>query len=170
MFKNMFDIYTTTVPKINIYRGESIRRREEELARKIHPKLGEAVEKKNNVERTVENAKESMKYPWLKRLIEKSDKFIIGDHVYIQCIGFTHHGLYVGNGRVIHYSQGSVQSDTLEDFSEARSIYVKSEMDSPLKYSRSRVVSRAESRLYESEYNLVFNNCEHFVLWSRSGS
>lgn len=28
--------------------------------------------------------------------------FSAGDHLKIQCVGYTHHGLYVGNGMVIH--------------------------------------------------------------------
>lgn len=171
MFKSWLSIFgSPTIPHRGIYRNERIRRKEEEIAYNINSKLGEVVEKKNNVERSIENCMESNSYPLLKRLIDKSDNFMVGDHVYIQCIGFTHHGLYIGSGMVIHYSGGLIRYDTIEDFSEGKNIYVRSEIDSPMKYSRSIVVSRAESRLNETEYNLVFNNCEHFVLWCRSGS
>ena len=32
-----------------------------------------------------------------------------------------------------------------------------------------RALARAESRLGEGEYDLVFNNCEHFANWCRTG-
>ena len=31
------------------------------------------------------------------------------------------------------------------------------------------VIERAKSRLGESDYNLVFNNCEHFATWCKTG-
>ncbi|MCR4717718.1 MAG: lecithin retinol acyltransferase family protein, partial [Lachnospiraceae bacterium] len=36
-------------------------------------------------------------------------------------------------------------------------------------YSPEETVKRAMSRLGEAEYNLVFNNCEHFVMWCKTG-
>lgn len=169
MFKSKFGFYSTTVPKLSDYRNERVRRREEEIAYKINTKLGEVVEKKNNIERTIENAKESNQIPVIKRIFEKSNHFRIADHLYIQCVGFTHHGLYIGDGMVIHYSDGIIKYDSIEEFSGGRNIYIRSELDSPMKYSRSKIVERAKRRLYECDYNLVINNCEHFVLWCRSG-
>ena len=36
-------------------------------------------------------------------------------------------------------------------------------------YSPEETVRRAESQLGEGDYNLVFNNCEHFALWCKTG-
>lgn len=36
-------------------------------------------------------------------------------------------------------------------------------------YSPQETVERAESRLGETEYNLAFNNCEHFAIWCKTG-
>ncbi|MDD2402031.1 MAG: lecithin retinol acyltransferase family protein [Clostridia bacterium] len=36
-------------------------------------------------------------------------------------------------------------------------------------YSPEETVQRAESRLYEEEYNLFTNNCEHFAIWCKTG-
>jgi hypothetical protein len=36
-------------------------------------------------------------------------------------------------------------------------------------YSAEETVRRARSRLGERKYNLVFNNCEHFALWCKTG-
>lgn len=36
-------------------------------------------------------------------------------------------------------------------------------------YSPEETVERAKSRLGETSYNLVFNNCEHFAIWCKTG-
>ncbi len=36
-------------------------------------------------------------------------------------------------------------------------------------FSPSETIARAESRLGETAYNLVTNNCEHFALWCKTG-
>lgn len=36
-------------------------------------------------------------------------------------------------------------------------------------YSAKETVRRAKSRLGESEYNLLSNNCEHFAIWCKTG-
>lgn len=36
-------------------------------------------------------------------------------------------------------------------------------------YSPEETIQRARSRLGENEYNLAFNNCEHFAIWCKTG-
>jgi hypothetical protein len=36
-------------------------------------------------------------------------------------------------------------------------------------FSAVQIVKRAKSKLGEKGYNLIYNNCEHFVTWSRYG-
>jgi hypothetical protein len=36
-------------------------------------------------------------------------------------------------------------------------------------YSPRETVKRAKSRTGSTDYNLVFNNCEHFALWCKTG-
>lgn len=36
-------------------------------------------------------------------------------------------------------------------------------------YSPEKTVERAESQLGKGNYNLVFNNCEHFAVWCKTG-
>lgn len=148
------------------YRGERCRRKEEEIAYNISYDLGKIVETKNNVERSFDNFTESNPVPILKRIIENTDKLNQGDHVYIQYPFFTHHGLYVGNGFVIHYLRTGVQYDTIEKFSEGQNIYVR---DSLKTYSINEIIARATRRIGECKYNVLTNNCEQFVLWCRAG-
>lgn len=96
-----------------------------------------------------------------------------GDHIYIQGLGYTHHGVYIGNYEVIHYDKGSdgrtsIQIDSLETFKGNTHLFKCSESASPAKHSRDEIVSRAYRKLGESSYNLIFNNCEHFVRWCRN--
>ncbi|MFC5532231.1 lecithin retinol acyltransferase family protein [Cohnella yongneupensis] len=92
-----------------------------------------------------------------------------GDHIMVYC-GYMHHGLYLGNGMVIHYpkphGRGRIQIDSIAAFKNGRSIEKR---HSNLRHSRDEVVRRAYSRLGETEYSLLFNNCEHFVNWCRNG-
>ncbi|HWI63002.1 MAG TPA: lecithin retinol acyltransferase family protein [Symbiobacteriaceae bacterium] len=93
-----------------------------------------------------------------------------GDHLYVARPGFTHHGLYVGQGQVIHYlrEEGVVKTDA-DTFATGSPIYVMGEDESPIVYSPTEAISRAQSRLGEQKYNLLDNNCEHFVRWCRYG-
>lgn len=166
MLKSILGIDNPYIPKINYYRSERVRRKEEEISYRINSKLGEIVENKNNIERTIDNVKESCSLPVITRILEQSDSFRITDHLYIQCLGFTHHGIYIGNGLVIHYLRTGVQCDTIEKFSEGQNIYVR---DSLKTYSTNEIILRATRRIGECKYNVITNNCEQFVLWCRAG-
>ncbi len=98
----------------------------------------------------------------------------IGDHLKSSRGIYTHHGLYVGDGRVIHYSglSDGMQSGPIEEVSLATFCagydyeIVKHENR---KYTREQSVNRARSRLGENAYSLTGNNCEHFVNWCIEG-
>lgn len=94
----------------------------------------------------------------------------MGDHLMTNRLGFTHHGLYAGNDLVIHYEKGTIHYDTMEHFQKNMDTYILPESESPLAFSLGDVIKRAQSRLGEATYQLIFNNCEHFVRWCRSGS
>jgi len=83
---------------------------------------------------------------------------------------YSHHGIYIGNGRVIHYSglahglqRGPVEDISLEHFARGRGIRIRHEAP---KFDRGEVVERARSRLGERHYRLLTNNCEHFCSWA----
>ena len=97
----------------------------------------------------------------------------IGDHLVTPRTGYTHHGLYLGNQQVIHYSgksahdQGSIQQVTLEEFCDGKACRVR---DYPFRvYGRKESVERAKQRLGEAHYSILFNNCEQFVAWCIMG-
>ena len=97
----------------------------------------------------------------------------IGDHLVTPRTGYTHHGLYLGNQHVIHYSgksahdQGSIQQVSLEEFCDGKACRVR---DYPFRvYGRKESVERAKQRLGEANYSILFNNCEQFVAWCIMG-
>ncbi len=87
---------------------------------------------------------------------------------------YEHHGIDCGDRTVIHYSKRwetpTVRRTHIDTF--------VGETDRPGRvrvkryttcYIPETVVRRAESRLGEQEYNLIFNNCEHFATWCKTG-
>ena len=83
---------------------------------------------------------------------------------------YQHHGIDCGDGTVIHYRKPSevIERTSLATFSQNNSILVK-EYSKGFCFVTDVVVARAESRLGERKYNLLFNNCEHFATWCKTG-
>ncbi len=93
-----------------------------------------------------------------------------GDHLVTKRLGYTHHGIYLGRNKVIHYSglanglrAGPVEITSLDNFSQGKHTYVQSH-DKRV-FCHKQTVKRARSRLTEDKYNLLTNNCEHFINW-----
>lgn len=93
-----------------------------------------------------------------------------GDHLITERLGYTHHGIYLGRGKVIHYSglaaglrAGPVEITDLDQFSQGKRTYVQSHNNRA--FSHRQTMKRARSRLSEDNYNLLSNNCEHFINW-----
>src|SRR5262245_19062385 len=87
-----------------------------------------------------------------------------GTQLIVNRRGYRHHGIYVGDGRVVHYAGrisyplGLVQEVSLADFTVGRRIEVG---DTPHeRIPGADVVRRARSRLGERRYDLLQNNCE----------
>ena len=103
------------------------------------------------------------------------EPFAIGAHLVTPRRGYTHHGIYVGGGRVVHYAGWSraaltcrpVEEVSLAEFADGRAVMVRS--DSPARFAPADVVARARSRLGENRYRIATNNCEHFCHWCLSG-
>ena len=98
-----------------------------------------------------------------------------GDHLISARTGYSHHGLYIGRNQVIHYSgpsfnrheRGVIEIVSLETFCQGNGYTVQTY---PCRtYSRVASIERARSRLGEDWYNVLLNNCEHFVTWCIQG-
>ena len=80
---------------------------------------------------------------------------------------FNHHGIDLGDGTVAHYLEGrEILRSPISEFSQGEVVSVMEYTDtSPAGVT----VRRAMSRLGEQNYNLLFNNCEHFATWCKTG-
>ena len=84
-------------------------------------------------------------------------------------LGRDDHGIYIGNGSVIHYSglvhglwRGPVEAISLECFAQGHGIRLRRD---PRCFGRCEVVERVRSRLGERRYRILTNNCWHFCAW-----
>lgn len=99
---------------------------------------------------------------------------VLGAHLTTSRCGYTHHGVYAGGGRVVHYSGlsgfwqcGPVEEVSLSRFAGGREMWIVAHSSSA--YSPQEIVRRARSRLGENHYRLLTNNCEHFCNWCCGG-
>ena len=95
----------------------------------------------------------------------------LGAHLIIKHFGYSHHGIYAGKGRVIHYSgfahlfkKRPIEITSLEKFAHGKNIAVR-HYDSP-KYKGRHIVRRMRLRMHENNYHLIINNCEHLCSWA----
>jgi hypothetical protein len=82
---------------------------------------------------------------------------------------FLHHGIDLGDGTVAHYLEGrEILRSPREAFSRGQPITA---VDYPEGSCSPTGVTlrRAMGRLGEQNYNLLFNNCEHFAHWCKTG-
>jgi hypothetical protein len=100
--------------------------------------------------------------------------FTPGTHLVTDRRGYTHHGIYVGDGRVVHYAglangfeSGPVEEVSLEQFANGERVFASAH--SARSFSADEIVARARSRLGENLYDLFRNNCEHFSHWCVTG-
>lgn len=96
-----------------------------------------------------------------------------GTELIVDRLGYRHHGIYVGEGLVIHYagwvsySRGLIETVTVGDFAGRCPVRV-GRMPSESQHGND-IVRRARSRLGERCYDVLRNNCEHFCNWCQVG-
>ncbi|STQ85615.1 hypothetical protein LS73_004105 [Helicobacter muridarum] len=108
------------------------------------------------------------------------DKVLEGCHLVVDKGLYKHHGIYAGEGKVIHYAgftecdnilgdvlalgqKSCICETSLEVFMQENKCEIRYHKNSP--FEAKEIVQRARDRLGEDKYNLIFNNCEHFVNW-----
>ncbi len=100
-----------------------------------------------------------------------------GQHLVIKKAGgsYTHHGLGLGDDRIIHYSGlsddltgvGVIKEVSVDDFSSGKEIIVRPHENR--KFSLDEAILRVRLRLGEDKYHILHNNCEHLVEWCING-
>jgi hypothetical protein len=109
-----------------------------------------------------------------------------GDHLYYFRAGgtYSHHGIDCGDGNVIHYAsspwmklagcltsdeQPKVAKTSFEEFAQGSEAFVR-EYNAETKLDDvETAMGRAESRIGEECYSIFGNNCEHFIVWCKTG-
>lgn len=96
-----------------------------------------------------------------------------GDHLYVHCVGYTHHGIDCGDGTVIHHPGKldrkiyvAISRTSMALFSFGKQALIKNYGTCDL---LDVAIQRAESQLGQPGYNLFDNNCEHFATWCKTG-
>ncbi len=98
-----------------------------------------------------------------------------GSHIATPRSGYEHHGIYAGNGMVIHYAglcrhslhRGPVLEVSLESFEDGFGYRVVESTNA--RFSPAQVIERARTRIGEDRYRVFSNNCEHFCTWCTNG-
>jgi hypothetical protein len=110
----------------------------------------------------------------LKQSAAQRPEPALGSHLVTPRRGYLHHGIYVGDGKVVHYAglaggfhRGPVEEVLLAQFTGGRPVWVKSH--APSSFECREVIQRARSRVGEDCYRLLTNNCEHFCEWCLRG-
>jgi hypothetical protein len=95
-----------------------------------------------------------------------------GDHIRADRVLYWHHGIYAGEGRVIHFSgtgsekaNAAIRYDSYEAFSKGDSV---ERVDYVSCNTPDETIAIAELLLARRDYSLVFNNCEHFCSYCKT--
>jgi len=108
------------------------------------------------------------------RLVRNADRLSAGSHLVSPRKFYVHHGIYLGDGKVAHYSglsvtlqAGPIEVTDLDHFGNGSSVWVHQE---ECAFSSDEIIIRALSRVGESQYKILSNNCEHFCNWCINGN
>jgi len=111
-------------------------------------------------------------HPITSEMVRTVEEPPLGAHLSTPRTIYTHHGLYIGNGEVIHYSgladglsSGPVEKVDLTDFQYSGGVKKGYKIISHpnASFAPQKIIDNAFKRLNEKDYGLITNNCEHFV-------
>jgi hypothetical protein len=98
-----------------------------------------------------------------------------GDHIYVRRRHrlYSHHGIYAGDGNVIHYAgeekekrDPSIKETDIEEFLKGGKLRRR---DYKKRLLHSETLGLAKGHLAKKRYSLPFNNCEHFTTYCVTG-
>ncbi len=132
--------------------------------------------------KTVKNAclELKMRLKWKRGLLINRPGY--GDHIFVKRINYganhvyEHHGIYIGNDKVIHFHgdsylkmwQADIITSTLDFFSGGLEITIVQHKNC---FPVTKTVELAKSflKMQKGKYNLFHNNCEHFCYYCKTG-
>ena len=113
--------------------------------------------------------------------VDRKEKWTVrelkpGDILRVDTGRYYHFGIYIGDETVIHFagpdphtltdaSMAAVRKDSLQHFAMGKSLEVRdySLAEKLRKKPPKKVIEAAESQLGQGGYDIIYNNCEHFV-------
>ena len=97
----------------------------------------------------------------------------LGDHIYVRRLVYSHHGIYAGDGNVIHYTGEEkekkdplIRETDIEDFLKGGKLRRRNYKK---RLPPSATLSLAKKHLSKNSYSLALNNCEHFATYCATG-
>jgi len=97
----------------------------------------------------------------------------LGDHIYVRRLVYSHHGIYAGDGNVIHYTGEEkekkdplIRETDIEDFLKGGKLRRRNYKK---RLPPSETLSLAKKHLSKNSYSLALNNCEHFATYCATG-
>jgi len=98
-----------------------------------------------------------------------------GDHIYVKrkTRFYTHHGIYIGDGKVIHFT-GSIREKVDPEVRETNlSRFLKGDKLKRRNYKKglnaSETIRIAKEQLSDKNFSMIWNNCEHFATYCATG-
>jgi hypothetical protein len=105
-----------------------------------------------------------------------------GDHIITPMVAYSHHGIDLGGGTVVHWTSAAgqtkrdgiirckhhaeIRQTALADFSGGAPVWVREYAHC---FDSETVVARALALVGRRGYHLADNNCEHFACWCKTG-
>jgi hypothetical protein len=98
-----------------------------------------------------------------------------GDHVYVKRkrLLYSHHGIYAGEGTVIHYKGAEkekkdpvIRKTDMDEFLSGGRLKRR---DYKKRLTHPETLRIAGEHLSDNGYSLAFNNCEHFATYCATG-
>jgi len=100
---------------------------------------------------------------------------LLGDHICVRRRGkfYTHHGIYIGGGKVIHFT-GSIREKVDPEVHETDlPRFLKGGIlrrrDYKERLPASETINFAKEQLSDGSYSMIWNNCEHFATYCATG-
>ena len=97
----------------------------------------------------------------------------LGDHIYVKRLLYSHHGIYAGDGNVVHYTGEEkekkdplIRETDIHDFLKGGKLKKRNYRK---RLPPSVTLSLAKKYLSNKSYSLTLNNCEHFATYCATG-
>ena len=99
-----------------------------------------------------------------------------GDHIKVKRLGgiYTHHGIDMGDGTVMHFSGEPLRQRQAKVCREAMDTFLEGGKAKVVRYGDAAqdpdvVIETAETEMGKTGYRLLFGNCEHFACYCVTG-